>query len=603
MIARHESSEPDFSWMDPNSPEIPSWQSRMQCWEMSFTDARQTMTSAMEHDAALFLLGYATTQEHHSLPSQKQFAADLLRDYLEHGDLPIERLEGSFACLVFDAVRGRLLLYRNMAGLGFVYYSQRHGNLYFSSNLAKLVGLLPEKAAPNHQILPIYFLYRSVPGRQTLFADIYRLMPGEMLTFDRTGLQVTQRSTFDDFKEDRIILGDAVEQVEDTTAGLMRDIASVDPQTVNLLSGGVDSSYLQVHWNLAVQGLGRKPKSAAATVNHPATIPDRDYARSAAQLLGTNHQEYPATDPYADYLLESITMTGEPPSHVQTAYFTMMAKRMAAEGIKTGLCGECADSLFGTEWSKLLHDAKRISRVLPVPALQRLAASILKMLGSSTRWQPFELAPFIDDFSHELHPINNYAVFTHFESLKACFSESELQHAREYRRDLVNQYHVAPDNYSSVHAAALLGDTMHTASLWTTIFSNAGITLYFPFVDTRMLRLAVNLDHSWRFDPHQPKRLLKKALARYLPPEIVYRAKLTWGQPIFEWLAPNGCLRPLVDEIRTDDFVPRATLEAAKAKPNWFLFSLLCYDIWFKNFIENEKHQVIQSRQTPLTIA
>src|SRR5262249_13120536 len=53
-----------------------------------------------------------------------------------------------------------------------------------------------------------------------------------------------------------------------------------------------------------------------------------------------------------------------------------------------------------------------------------------------------------------------------------------------------------------------------------------------------------------------------------------------------DWLAPGGQLRPLAERIASYDFIDRRSLERSLAAPNWFLSSLLCYDLWHKLFIE-----------------
>jgi hypothetical protein len=67
---------------------------------------------------------------------------------------------------------------------------------------------------------------------------------------------------------------------------------------------------------------------------------------------------------------------------------------------------------------------------------------------------------------------------------------------------------------------------------------------------------------------------------------LANRTKLGFGQPIFEWLAPGGQLRPWVERIGRYDFVERRAWQSCLARPNWFLYSLLCFDLWHKLFIE-----------------
>jgi hypothetical protein len=64
------------------------------------------------------------------------------------------------------------------------------------------------------------------------------------------------------------------------------------------------------------------------------------------------------------------------------------------------------------------------------------------------------------------------------------------------------------------------------------------------------------------------------------------RPKLGFGQPVFEWLAPLGQLRSLAERLGRHEFVDPATLRRSLRQPNWFLYSLLCYDLWHRLFIE-----------------
>jgi asparagine synthetase B (glutamine-hydrolysing) len=137
-----------------------------------------------------------------------------------------------------------------------------------------------------------------------------------------------------------------------------------------------------------------------------------------------------------------------------------------------------------------------------------------------------------------------------------------------------------------LHAIGYFAEATDSASLWTTLFNRAGAELFCPFLDSRVLRLVVNLEAQARFRFRRPKALLKAALVRNGAGALAHRSKLGFGQPIFEWLAPGGQLRPLVEDIGRYDFVDRRTLQSSLACPNWFLYSLLCFDLWYKLFIE-----------------
>jgi len=548
----------------------------------------------VEDDATLLLRGYAAPSDATRLPDQRELVAQLCRKYLASGNMPFERLEGSFTIAVLDGRRGRLLLYRNLIGTGFTYYTQSRGGLLFGSNLAELVGLLDGEVKPNRDILPVYFLYRTVPGRQTLFDGIYRLMPGELLTFDAHGLKIEQRQTFADLDEPVKTREESVDRLEEVMGRIMADCAAIDPKAVNLLSGGVDSTYIQAHWNITPGRDSGPGRSGVVGTAHSVGRTEVQYARSAALVMKTSHEEFQPEDIYAQHLLDSLLATAEPPNHVQSAYFIGLARFLIAGGNNTGICGEGADSLFGSDYGALFHYASKIRRYLPLYMMQRIAAWGAEAFNKKTTARCLRLAGYMNDLTWREHPINEIAVFTTWAMLDRCFGRGAME-ATSYRRRLMDQYAISQDLLTMVHAAGYLGEAMGTASLWETYFNTEGACLMCPFMDSRMLRMAVNVETSYRFSADQPKKVLKAALCRHVPEEMVYRPKLGFGQPVFEWLAPGGQLRPLVDSIGHYDFVKPSVLEEAKAKPNWFLYSLLCYDLWYKLFIEKSLAATLES--------
>jgi hypothetical protein len=101
-----------------------------------------------------------------------------------------------------------------------------------------------------------------------------------------------------------------------------------------------------------------------------------------------------------------------------------------------------------------------------------------------------------------------------------------------------------------------------------------------------------------RYRFRRPKDLLKRALARHAGPALAMRSKLGFGQPIFEWLAPGGQLEEMVEAIGEHNFVDAETLRRTRKQPTWFLYSLLVYDAWHRQFLtpENKPSQIEDCR-------
>jgi len=534
---------------------------------------------------ALLLRGYARPAGTSGPLDLDRVAEELRCHYLEQGTLAVEGLDGSFTVALLDSQAERVMLYRNLVGSGSTYYRAGPDGLLFGGNLAELVALLPDGAETNEAALVPFFLFRCVPGRQTLFRDVHRLLPGEQLCWEQRRARRSQRHTFASLRGETVRPAEATDLVEATVTAALADCASLRPEAANLLSGGVDSSYLQALWARVIAPGDALPPSWSVSVDHPHTWQDTDYAMTASQALGTRHTLVPADGPYRDYLLDSLASTAEPPNHVQSAYFGHLARAMRAGGATAGLCGEGADSLFGLGLANQVHNARTLRRLLPSRWLRSLAGATSRALGWDGLARTCRLANGLDDFADLRHPVNQVAAFTDWEAAEACFGKDNLAAAAAERRRLLDLYAVPYEPMDRLHATGFLGEAMDSAGLWTTMFNRAGSDLLCPFLDSRVLRVALNLPPEARYPYRRPKALLKHALARHAPAELATRRKLGFGQPIFEWLAPGGQLRAMVDELDVADVIDPTTLARLRQRPTWFLYSLVVFDAWRKLFI------------------
>ncbi|MCS6850124.1 MAG: asparagine synthase-related protein [Gemmataceae bacterium] len=561
-----------------------SWESRLSPagWTLFARAEGEFVRSLTENGVTLLLRGCALMPER---PEPAAVLPLVHEHYCRFEDLPTDRLEGAFSLAVIDRPAGRIVLYQNLAGSGFIYYTDTFDGFLFASCLPLLLDLRDVAPQVHEAMLPAYFAFRTVPGRHTLFAAIDRLLPGELLRYDDRGLHRQQRDTVRPWREAPTIGAEAVEHLEETMTEVLAHYAGERPATATLLSGGVDSSYLQAVWSQTMRRSDQPPRSFAVRLDHPRTRADADYAQTTAAALRTEHTFVDAEAPFSTYLLETLAETGEPLNHLQAGYFLLLARTMVADGYSSGLCGEGADALFGHAEAGPVHTAEWLRRLLPAKRLRDAAHQVAEGLGWERLACRLRLAQRLYDLDDFNHPANQITLWTHWPSVWRCFGAAAAEKAVALRREWVLSLEVASEPLELLHMVAFWADAVGSAALWTTIFNRAGGDLLCPFLDSRILRLVTRLAPRLRYVRRQPKVLLKRALSRHLPRQLVYRPKLAFSQPVFEWLAPGGQLRPLVEAIEPYPFVPREVLAEAKARPNWFLYSLLCYDLWHKTFI------------------
>ena len=439
-------------------------------------------------------------------------------------------------------------------------------------------------------MLPVYFIYRFVPGGNTLFEGIKRLQPGERVSYQDGRLSVEQVQTFADFDEPRKTgERESIERVEATMAEVVGNLMEIAPGSAGLLSGGVNSTYIQAHWNKLWRTPGDgKPRSAAVWLDHPATAPDQDYASSAARQLDTSHlavRTDRARCPANERNAVGNRRDAEPRAILLLWAAGQDDGRAGNYGRAVRRRGRRAVRQQRGGYSPLRPG---VSQAFSDPALYALGALASHCLGHVYAAHCFRLSNRLNDTTGFLHPINSAAAFTNWDLVTACFGSPSASQALVYRQGLLRRFRVPEDGAHLQEALAIgyLGEAVNTAAYWNQLAADSEIEFFCPFLDSRVLRAATNMDLNARFVPGNPKQVLKKSLARHVPEEFVNRPKRGFGQPIFEWLAEGGMLRGAVENIGDHEFLDKRTFRRAKAKPDWFLYNLLIYDLWHKAFIK-----------------
>ena len=517
--------------------------------------------------------------------------AALLRQYQERGTFDVASLDGSFTLLLFDPERRTALLYRHLVGGSFTYYAPTENGFSFGSNLATVARRCSFELQPNEAALPGLFLYRFVTGRETLFQEIFRLQPGELVTWHDGRWSREQRVTLHSFIEPQPTdEAESIDRVEAALDASLGDWQRLRPQSAVLLSGGVDSMILQAHWNTIWRQhhVTGDPPSVAVVLNHPYTKPDLDYTMSAVAQLGTAHLNIMQEPLTAAMMSDIIGYTGEMPNHVQSFFFATLATGMSEAGFQGGICGEGADGLFGNDGPDFLMAAKQWGQRIPSAPIRCLLAWGIERLHLWPHLPPLlRLAGRRNDLDYLLHPQNMAAAFTDLDQLADLFSPARIHGAMRQRRSLLDAVRVPCDD-DGLHRALLMGyfgEGVNTAAYWTSMFQLHGLDLYNPFLDSRLLRAAINIQPEAHFVMGNPKQVLKKSLARHVPEAFIRRPKLGFGQPIFEWLAPGGGLREAVKNIGDYPWLTPTARQRLLDRPAWPLWTLLCYDLWYKIFI------------------
>ena len=95
----------------------------------------------------------------------------------------INKIEGQFAITFLDSTKNKVYLIRDRVGQKPLFYKFNSYNLSFSSGLRPLA-LSENQININENSLVDYLDYGVVPSPNTIFKDIYKVQPAEIIQFD-----------------------------------------------------------------------------------------------------------------------------------------------------------------------------------------------------------------------------------------------------------------------------------------------------------------------------------------------------------------------------------------------------------------------------------
>ena len=532
----------------------------------------------------------------------------LLNLYLEHGDDFLQRLNGIFALALWDSSRRRLLLARDHAGVKPLYYWTKGTRLYFASEIKALLQAPEIPRQINAAALPAYLTLLWVPGSETMLSGIRKLEPGHWLAW-----QDGRLSGGEWFKLEYLPDPSRSEEqwVEATRAAFLETTRRQMVSDVKLgafLSGGLDSSAIVA----AMREASADRPIACYTIAYDSRdlrregiVDDFPYAQRVARHLGANLETVRAT-PDDIRLLPKIVHQMEEPDADPSAILTFLISRLARDdGAKVLLSGTGGDEVFFGYRSHRAYWLLERLRGLPRPllggalaalehiatatggaqgALSRRARKLRRALSADGPERHMALADWSDPGTRAailapgLAPAPEHGVPA---AVKGYFE------AFRGKGEINRHTHVLIQTFLAAHNF-LYTDKCGMA---------ASVEIRVPFMDVELLRLAASVPESVKLKGGETKSLLKRAMAPYLPAEVLRRPKTGFTPPLREWMATR--LGSLMDELLGPQrlrsrgfFEPQAVEQlrrenqANAADHSYLLYALVSFELWCQTFID-----------------
>lgn len=539
----------------------------------------------------------------------------LVHLYEKYGRDLTRRLNGMYAFALWDASRQELLLCRDRMGIKPLYYVQVGSRLYFGSEVKSLLASPEVHAEMNPAVLPLYLSLLYVPGPETMFRGVRKLLPGQMLIWSRGGVSMLEnpRAPQEPFDASEEELTERLREllVKATHAQMMSDVP-----LGFFLSGGLDSSTL-----LACAALGGSREMNCFSIAFSAAdgrleqnSDDAVYARQVARHFGAKFHEIVVEPKVADLLPKAVYHLDEPIAD-HAAIATFLICKAAQTQVKVLLSGQGADEIFGGYRVHLTPAVCRRLRLVPSPLRKAILGSLVPYLANHSALLPgglHGLALAASRYGQRMLPLVDMEPWRQYANARSYLSDGQMDElllpevravaarsaeqvffelfGRVADRDFIDQMLYADTQTFLPDFNLAYSDKMSMA---------ASVEVRVPFLDDTVVDFMERVPASLKIRGGNQKYLLRQAMRTELPRDVIRRRKAGFGLPVRSWIRTE--LREMVEDLLSPGrvkarglFAPaavgRMVAENRRGDRDWTLniWGLLTLELWQQTFLDSQ---------------
>ncbi|TYC90696.1 XrtA/PEP-CTERM system amidotransferase [Novosphingobium sp. BW1] len=465
----------------------------------------------------------------------------------------LQHLQGMFAFAIYDLEARSLFLARDRLGVKPLFYSTlSDGSVIFGSELKALLAHPLLRREPDPLAVEDYMTWGYVPDHRAILKHVHKLAAGHFLLL-RHGKPLPEPSEWWDvsFAGRRSGRRAALEdELHTLLQEAVRSRMMADVPLGAFLSGGVDSSSVVAFMAKA----SAQPVRTCSIGFDVAGLDETAYAQKIAQRFGTSHVTR-RVSPDDFEAVEALADMFDEPFADASALPTWRVCQLAREHVTVALSGDGADeALAGYRRHVFQRAEDRVRSTLPAS----MRAAVFGRLGAlypKADWAPRPLRAKSTLLALAGDSAQGYAralAYATPEVREALYSP-EFQRLRgDYRAEqpLEALMRKAPARSGLDRAQYADLKFWLPGDILTKIDRTSmavGLEAREPLLDHRLVEFAACLPESFRVRGRQGKWLMKHAMQRHLPEDILYRPKQGFVTPIAQWF--RGPLQEAAREI------------------------------------------------------
>tara|TARA_Y100000389_G_C17457568_1_gene519225 strand:+ start:486 stop:2327 length:1842 start_codon:yes stop_codon:yes gene_type:complete len=512
-------------------------------WRLSIVDdklGKQPMVDKENEIIVLFngeIYNYIDLRKQTSVSHQYKTKSDtevIIGSYKKWGNACFNHFEGMFSIAIIDLKKKKLILSRDICGVKPLYYILDKNNLKIGSEPKVFFENTNNKKKINTDSLYRYILYQSINTQSTLYQNIDKLLPGQIIIYNLKSLKKINQDNII-IKKPKLIKSkkDYFKNVQSTICNAVK-LSTQSPLVQAFhLSGGLDSNILI---SLTKKFFNKKKIFTYSSLIDNKNDLEFKFINEASSHYNSKHKNLILNkDNFFKLYDEAIYYLDEPVGDPGVVAQFLVNKEISKK-FKIVVSGQGSDEFFMGYMRNYIFYIKRKYNLDKMSNINnsKVHAKVLNFLND---WKIFlkkndSTKNLYNGYFNNLSRVN-------FEEDKNFYKIKNLLN-NIFKKDLLKNKKLSSNFLNFMIFSELkiqLPSLLHMEDRASMAYS---VESRVPFCTNSILGLSLSGKENWIFDGFLPKGILRSIFKKNLPKIIINRNKKV-GRPVpfKKWLFEN----------------------------------------------------------------
>jgi asparagine synthase (glutamine-hydrolysing) len=446
----------------------------------------------------------------------------------------------SFA--IWDKTKQRLFLSVDRMGEKPLFYSSYNNSFYFGSEIKSLFSAkLPKQI--NEELTELYLSLSYIPGKNTYFKNIFKVLPGNFLLVDAAGIKEFEYWDLPEIDESN--MNNNIGEINEEFTSILDDSVKIrmnsDVSFGAFLSGGLDSASI-------VRLMSKNSDFPIETFTigfNESKYDESKLAQLVSDKFSTNHNLGYVNPQSMEFFINMIGNSFDEPFGDNSAIPTYQVSNYASKKVKMVLTGDGGDEVMSGYPSYLALKYFEIYKKFP-KNFRKLFSNTISKSSNILPKNLSKKAKYLNSLllSSEMSFTQNICSkkpVTQLVNIKKITNNiKNVVTIEDYMDDFENKIPYKDDFYKYMYFDLKNRlpygylPKVDRMSMANSIETRA------PFLDYRLIEFMVNIDKNIKVQNYQTKSILRNTVAKSLPTKLLKAKKMGFIAPLDEWLKDSN---------------------------------------------------------------